>query len=72
LLQKVRRARLGRNYRRIAKLELRMGLADPVVGDSRLTFASETMAMLDRGLIAQHVPRQARRQMQRALVAGKA
>jgi hypothetical protein len=71
MLTQFRATRIDRSYRRIAKLELKVGLAHPTVQGGRLGFASETMAMLDRGLIAQNVPRQARRRMQRALATGR-
>lgn len=70
MLKRIRTSRIDRSYRRIAKLEMKVGFGHPVVQGGRLTFASETMAMLDRGLIARHVPRQARRKMQRALAKG--
>lgn len=71
-MKRLRVWRLNRSYRRIARLELKLTLNHPAVQQGRLTFATETMNMLDRGLVARAVPRQARRKMQRALVGGKA
>lgn len=68
-MNRLRRWRIRRCYRRVAKLELKVG--DLSSAELRKEFVSETLAMIDNHFKRKGWSRQQRRSYKREVVAGR-